>query len=147
MIELRYDREADALAVEFRPGATSARTVPVAEGVHLDFDNKGRLVAVEVLDASWHVPRKALDVLPSATEWLTLSEAERESGLRSTTLRVLLNRGRLAGEKRGRDWFVEGAALWNYLEERQARGRQATNPKARRRTFNSGGQKRGARSG
>lgn len=133
MIELRYDREADALAVEFRQGARSARTVRVSDTVNVDFDAKGRLITVEVITASHHIERKSLDALPSPIEWLTLTEAEKESGLRATTLRVLLNRGRLAGEKRGRDWFVEGTALWNYLESRESRGRPATSPKARRR--------------
>jgi uncharacterized protein YuzE len=133
MIQIRYDREADALAVEFRRRARSARTVRVSDTVQVDFDSKGRLMTVEVLDASHHVERKSLDALPSATEWLTLAEAEKESGLRATTLRVLLNRGRLSGERRGRDWFVNSTALWNYLESRDARGRPATSPKGRRR--------------
>ena len=45
---------------------------------------------------------------------------------------MLLNKGRLAGEKRGRDWFVDATALMNYLESREPRGRPARNPKARR---------------
>jgi uncharacterized protein YuzE len=133
MIEIRYDREADALSVELRPGARSARTVRVSDGVHVDFDGKGRLITLELLDASQHVDRKALNAIPSAGQWLTLAEAERESGLRATTLRVLLNRGRLAGERRGRDWFVSATELWNYLESREARGRFAVNPRGRRR--------------
>lgn len=131
MIEIKYDREADALAIQLRSGARSARTVRVTDTVRIDFDAKGRLVLVEVLTASHHVERKSLDALPSAVEWLTLAEAEQESGLRATTLRVLLNRGRLIGERRGRDWFVNGTALWNYLESREPRGRAATNPRAR----------------
>lgn len=133
MIAMRYDRDADALAVELRAGATSARTVRVSDTVRVDFDAKGRLITLEVLDASGHLDRKTLETLPTAGEWLTLAQAEHESGLRATTLRVLLNRGRLQGEKRGRDWFVHATALWNYLESRESKGRQPTNTRARRR--------------
>ena len=34
------------------PGENAARTAPVAPGVHADFDAKGKLVGIEVLDAS-----------------------------------------------------------------------------------------------
>jgi uncharacterized protein YuzE len=133
MIEMRYDPEADALAVELRPGASSARTVRVSDTVRADFDARGRLLGLEVLNASWHLDRKTLNGLPSGDDWLSLAEAEHESGLRATTLRVLLHRGRLVGEKRGRDWFVKATALFNYLESREAQGRRPTSAKARRR--------------
>lgn len=132
MIEIQYDPEANALAVSFRQGARSARMVKVSDTVNVDFDSKGRLVTLEVLDASSHLDAKTLASLP-ASRWLTLTQAESESGLRASTLRVLVNRGRLLGEKRGRDWFVDAKDLFNYMESREARGRHATNPRARRR--------------
>lgn len=134
MIEIQYDPEANALAVSFRQGARSARMVKVSDTVNIDFDTKGRLITLEVLDVSSHLDAKTLAALPSAQRWLTLTKAERESGLRASTLRVLVNRGRLLGEKRGRDWFVDAKALLNYMESREARGRLATNPRARRRS-------------
>jgi len=134
VVGFQYDREADALAVVLRPGAKSARTVKVTNTVNVDLDAKGRVTLLEVICASWNLDRKTLEALPAPpNEWLTLAAAERESGLRASTLRVLLNRGRLEGEKRGRDWFVEALALMNYMESREARGRQAMNPKGRRR--------------
>lgn len=54
---------------------------------------------------------------------LTLGEAAAESGLAASTLRVQLNAGRLKGEKRGRDWFVDSTSLLNYLKSRSSRGR------------------------
>jgi uncharacterized protein YuzE len=134
VIKLSYDTEADALALQLRQGGRSARMVRASDTVNVDFDDKGRLLTVEVLLASLHVSRAALEALPPTTDWLTLPQAERESGLRRSTLRVLLNRGRLEGERRGRDWFVSGSALSNYLESREARGRRPSNAKARRRT-------------
>jgi len=126
---MRYDREVDALAIDFVPGATSARTVRAAPGVHVDFDAEGGLVAIEVLDASTVLPRAVLVALPSAAEWLTLAEAAASSGLSPATLRGQIHKGRLRATKRGRDWLVDATALLNYLESRDARGR----PPARRR--------------
>ncbi len=133
MIEMLYDPEANALAVSFRQGGRSVRTVAVSETVNVDFDSKGRLVGLEVLEVRSHMDTKTLTALP-ASRWLTLAEAERESGLRASTLRVLINRDRLTGQKRGRDWLVAATALYKYMDSREARGRQATNPRARRRS-------------
>jgi len=60
-----YDSEADALYVRFSDTAI-VESEEVAEGVVLDFDVEGRIVAIEVLDASKHLAAGAK--LPSATE-------------------------------------------------------------------------------
>lgn len=64
---------------------------------------------------------------------MTLSEASENSGLNAATLRVLLDGRRLHGRKHGPDWFVAPAALAAYLDSRDVRGRQALDPKGRRR--------------
>lgn len=125
MARMRYDASVDALAIELTEGATSARTVKVTESVRLDFDTKGRLITIELLDASFHMDPTALAQLPTAQVLLTLREAEAESGLAASTLRVQLNAGRIKGVKRGRDWYVDATDLMNYLESRSARGRPA----------------------
>ena len=129
-VRLAYDPAVDALSLELVPDAEAARSVRVADGLTLDFDREGRLIAVELLDASWHAPRAALERLPSAGRLLTLAEAAVESGLSPGTLRVQLNKGRLAGEKRGRDWVVSESALLTYLDSRDARGRPPAAVKA-----------------
>ncbi|MGH6953847.1 MAG: DUF2283 domain-containing protein [Alphaproteobacteria bacterium] len=54
-MNVTYDPRTDTLSVVFKPG-------PVAEsdddkpGVVLDYDEQGRLVGLEILDASKHVP-------------------------------------------------------------------------------------------
>lgn len=60
-----YDAEADALYVRFAE-ASVVESEEVAEGVVLDFDADGRIVAIEVLDASKHLTAGAK--LPSAAE-------------------------------------------------------------------------------
>jgi excisionase family DNA binding protein len=54
---------------------------------------------------------------------LTLTEAGERFGLSPVTLRVLVNQGRLAATKRGRDWFVTASAVRAYLKSRKPAGR------------------------
>ena len=132
-MDIRYDPAVDAMAIQFTGGGGKRpRTVVVRPGVHLDFDAEGRLVALELLDASNHVPRAQLLKLASAEVELTLAEAAKESGHSAGTLRVLINQGRLVAKKRGRDWIVTLADLFNYLESRSVRGPKTTLPRRTR---------------
>jgi uncharacterized protein YuzE len=60
-----YDPDADALYVRFSD-ASIIESEEVADGVVLDFDASGRIVAIEVLDASKHVAEGAK--FPTAAE-------------------------------------------------------------------------------
>lgn len=60
-----YDPKSDALYVRFSD-ASIAESEEVADGVILDFDDKGKLVAIEVLEASKHVAAGA--TFPTAAE-------------------------------------------------------------------------------
>jgi uncharacterized protein YuzE len=60
-----YDPDADALYVRFAD-ASIVESEEVADGVILDFDAEGKLVAIEVLDASKHVAAGA--TFPTAAE-------------------------------------------------------------------------------
>lgn len=60
-----YDAEADALYVRFAD-ASIVESEEVAAGVVLDFDAEGRIVAIELLDASKHLAAGAQ--LPTAAE-------------------------------------------------------------------------------
>ena len=52
-MKVEYDPERDLVYVWFgTPGAQAARTETVAPGVHADFDAHGRLIGLEVLEAS-----------------------------------------------------------------------------------------------
>lgn len=52
-MKIEYDSVRDLLYIWFAaPGAKAATTQTVAPGVHADLDRQGRLIGIEVLDAS-----------------------------------------------------------------------------------------------
>jgi uncharacterized protein YuzE len=51
-MKVEYDPVRDLLYLAFEPGAKAARTVTVVPGMHADFDVKGKLIGLEVIDAS-----------------------------------------------------------------------------------------------
>jgi uncharacterized protein YuzE len=53
-VKVTYDSEADALYVRFAE-TTIVDSDEVADGVVLDFDSDGKIVAVEFLEASKHI--------------------------------------------------------------------------------------------
>lgn len=115
-MRMTYDPAVDALAIELVPGASHARTVPIASGILAHFDAGRRFVELEVLQASDHCPRGEVEQLDSPAEYLTLVEAAGEAGLSRAILGRRLREGRLRGRKAGRAWRVSRAALWTYLE-------------------------------
>lgn len=131
-MRLTYDPDADAFLLALVPDAAVAETIDQGRGVYVDVDRQGKVLAVEIIEASRHLDRKSLALLKSPVNYLSLAKAGDASGLSPGTLRVLLNNGRLEGEKRGRDWVVTESALVNYLESRHPAGRPAANRKARR---------------
>lgn len=50
-MKIEYDKEVDALYIRIQE-KDGARTQEVSDGVNLDFDDKGRLIGLEVLSAS-----------------------------------------------------------------------------------------------
>lgn len=122
-MKIEYDENVDALAISFVENPQSSRTTQVAAGINLDFNSKGKLVVIEILDASRFAPRSKLRKLPTARQELTLADAARESGLSADTLRSLIHKKRLLASKNGRDWKVSFADLYTYLESRDTRGR------------------------
>jgi uncharacterized protein YuzE len=131
-MQLTYDATADAFYFQLmEDDVPVARTTEHGPDVNLDLDQSGRLFGVEVLSASRHFDADNLAGLMPPVVNLSLTEAARESGLRASTLRVLLNSGRLKGRKQGRDWVVTLADLMNYLESRAPQGRPARSRKAR----------------
>jgi len=60
-----YDANSDALYLRFAEAAV-VESEEVADGVVLDFDSEGRIVAIEVLEATKHLAAGAS--LPTAAE-------------------------------------------------------------------------------
>jgi uncharacterized protein YuzE len=53
-VKVIYDKETDTLSIILRPGKVAESDEP-RPGLILDYDKAGRLVSLEVLDASEHV--------------------------------------------------------------------------------------------
>jgi uncharacterized protein YuzE len=132
-MKLTYDPETDALNVELLAGR-STQTIELTPDTFADLDASGRLLSVEILEASAKYGRDVVENALPAAEWLTLAEAAKEGGIATATLRVLLNAKRLKGRKRGRQWEVARAELWNYLDNRAPSGKPATAGARRSRT-------------
>jgi uncharacterized protein YuzE len=143
-IRLTYDPEADALAIDLAPLSHAIGATKVARDAYAHLTPSGSVVSFEVLNASTHVPREALERLPTPVDWLTLPEAARESGLAVSTLRNRILAGRLRAQKRGRDWLVAGSEIATYLANRSPRGRRSPNERPLR---NSGTRRSAPRRG
>lgn len=128
-----YDPALDTLSITLAVAGPSSRTATHGRECILDFNRRGALMAVEILNASRHYPAALLRALPlTEEEELTLTEGAAECGLSVETLRAQIRNGRLCAVKRGRDWFVTGRDLFAYEESRSARGRLPASRKAAR---------------
>ena len=64
-MRLEYDSGRDLLYIYFaEPEKKSAETVTIKPGVHADFDKDGKLIGIEVLDASELMGKKIEFSLP-----------------------------------------------------------------------------------
>ncbi len=58
-MEISYDREADAMYIQFRKGEF-AKNKKVDDLTILDLDEKGNILGIEILDASKRIPKESL---------------------------------------------------------------------------------------
>jgi len=68
-MKIEYDQEVDALYIRVQEKYV-AKTQEISEGVNLDFDEEGKLIGLELLDATERYPRK--DIFNLSTENLML---------------------------------------------------------------------------
>ena len=54
-MKVRYDRQSDTLTLLFKEGVTIAESDEEKPGLVLDYDERGDVVSIEVLDASTRV--------------------------------------------------------------------------------------------
>jgi len=71
-MKIEYDSVRDLLYIWFGlPGERAAKTETVVPGVHADFDREGRLLGIEVLDASEVLRHKVqfeVELVPPSAE-------------------------------------------------------------------------------
>lgn len=68
-MNITYDAEADTAYIKFLDEVDVFRTVPgegEADGVNLDFDEDGKLIGIEILEAKARLPADLLDMADSA---------------------------------------------------------------------------------
>ncbi len=64
-MKIEYDPERDLLYISFvEKDVKSAETVTIKPGVHADFDRHGKLIGIEVIDASEVMGKKIEFKLP-----------------------------------------------------------------------------------
>ena len=76
-MKIEYDKEVDALYVRLQEKYV-ARTVQIEEGLNLDLDEEGKLIGVEVLDATQRY--SLADIFNISTENLILEKEPAEVG-------------------------------------------------------------------
>ncbi len=52
-----YDRHTDTVSIVFRPGVVVENSEEIRPGIVMDFDDGGRVVSLEILDASRVIPQ------------------------------------------------------------------------------------------
>lgn len=112
-MRVTYDKEADALAI-LLSDEEMQETRSIAEGVEVDFDSKGRVLAIEILGASkkYDLSGTVFDV---PGPYYSLASAGEKYGLSPDTLRHQIHRGLLRGFKIGRNWLVRDEDLESYV--------------------------------
>jgi len=70
-VKIEYDKEVDALYVRLQEKYV-ARTVEIEEGLNLDLDENGKLIGLEVLDATQRY--SLADIFNISTENLILEK-------------------------------------------------------------------------
>ncbi|MDR4498266.1 MAG: DUF2283 domain-containing protein [Candidatus Scalindua sp.] len=67
-MKIEYDPERDLLYLFFAASdKKSAETVTIKPGVHADFDKEGKLIGIEIIDASEIMGKKIEFTLPKFT--------------------------------------------------------------------------------
>ena len=67
----------------------------------------------------------ALKAASAKRELLTTSEASEFTGYTQDHIGLMLRRGLIAGEKKGRDWFVDATSLYDYVKKNPRPGRKS----------------------
>ena len=115
-MKFTYDEDADAVMM-LLADAEVEETREIAIGVYADYDVQGRLIALEILDASKNYDLAGVK-LDAPNPFLSLAAAGAMYGISPTTLRHQIARGVLKGVKAGRNWVVHHRDLHVYMTQR-----------------------------
>ncbi len=77
-MKIEYDHDVDALYIRLQEKHVS-RTVEVEEGLNIDFDSQGRMIGLEVLDATTRY--SMADIFNVSTENLILDRSALEKAV------------------------------------------------------------------
>jgi len=58
-MKITYDPEADAMNIKFQSGKYNI-SKEIAEGIIIDYTKDGRVISIEILDASKKIPMKSI---------------------------------------------------------------------------------------
>lgn len=72
-MKIEYDREADALYIQFREAYVNDN-IDIEEGVTIDLDEKGHILGIEILDATKKLSLK--DIVNISIENLPVEKSE-----------------------------------------------------------------------
>ena len=115
-MKFTYDEDADAVMI-LLADAEVKETREISIGVYGDYDVQGRLIALEILDASKNYDLAGVK-LDAPNPFLSLAAAGEMYGISPTTLRHQIARGVLKGVKAGRNWVVHHRDLHAYMTQR-----------------------------
>ena len=61
-MKITYDPEADVINIKFQRGKYSI-SKEIAEGIVVDYDKNGKVLSIEILDASKRMPLKSIEAI------------------------------------------------------------------------------------
>lgn len=124
-MKFTYDPEVDILMIyldDVKPRRARGAELPFG-GAYVDLADDGTILAIEIQDASRKYPPKVLEQYPPNYEKpMALADAARVASTTPEALKKAIQRGRLRGQKLGRDWVTTIAALTEYLNSRMHEG-------------------------
>ena len=122
-MRFEYDPEVDILTVELGDMARLAKTDRLPNGVIVDYAEDGTILSLEIMSASKKYPLDKLQVHPANYEEpISLAEAAKIADCTPDTIKKAILRGRMHGQKIGRNWTTTIAALTEYLNSRVHEG-------------------------
>ncbi len=118
-MHIRYDEEVDILVVSLAPLTEGRGASEIAPGVWMDMTDDGKLLGLEIMDASKLYPKETLAKHPARYDMpIALTEAAHLLSVTPQALQKAIVRGRLQGEKVGNTWTTTIEAVRAYADSR-----------------------------